>query len=234
MGIKTYFDADRGDEFLVFDNGTGELIRGVAWANLETKEYAQIYVANSFIRRSKRRADGRFSIRVVRGDFRVVPCNGEPENRAQYLERLIKKNGWTMIAEIGVAQGKTTSLLLSSCPNLKMIAVDCWPREFARMEKKFWQHVAPYQNRLQFIRADSAEGAKQVPDASLDAGFIDADHSEAACTKDIVAWLPKIRSGGLLCGHDYNWDPVKAAVLKTLGEPSEVFWPDALWIWWVK
>jgi predicted O-methyltransferase YrrM len=101
------------------------------------------------------------------------------------------------------------------------------------MEQKFHKNLSKFNGRFKLIRSDSAAGASQVEDGSLDFVFIDADHSEKCASADIKAWLPKVKKGGLLCGHDYNWDPVRDAVLKQLGEP-EVFHPDAVWLWWVK
>lgn len=36
--------------------------------------------------------------------------------------------------------------------------------------------------------------------------FLDAAHDYASVAADIEAWLPKVRKGGILCGHDY-WPP---------------------------
>jgi predicted O-methyltransferase YrrM len=48
------------------------------------------------------------------------------------------------------------------------------------------------------------EASKLFEDGSLDGVFIDADHSYEAVKQDIQNWLPKIRVGGILAGHDYN------------------------------
>lgn len=33
--------------------------------------------------------------------------------------------------------------------------------------------------------------------------FIDGDHSEEGIKKDVEAWLPLLKDGGIICGHDY-------------------------------
>jgi predicted O-methyltransferase YrrM len=57
-----------------------------------------------------------------------------------------------------------------------------------------------------FHEIDSVAASRLYKDDSLDFAFIDADHSYAAVSRDIDAWLPKVRKGGIIAGHDYcNW-----------------------------
>ena len=49
----------------------------------------------------------------------------------------------------------------------------------------------------------SHEASSVVPD-NLDFVFIDGDHSYKAVLLDLNDWVPKIRSGGLLIGHDWT------------------------------
>lgn len=59
-------------------------------------------------------------------------------------------------------------------------------------------------DRRRIIRAESVDAAGMIGDASLDFAFIDADHSYEGCAADIRAWLPKIKPGGWIGGHDYE------------------------------
>lgn len=52
------------------------------------------------------------------------------------------------------------------------------------------------------LRMDSMAAASTFADGSLDLVFLDGDHSYAATSQDIRAWLPKVAHGGILCGHD--------------------------------
>jgi hypothetical protein len=46
--------------------------------------------------------------------------------------------------------------------------------------------------------------ASRYSDGTLDFVFIDADHSGEAVGRDIDAWRPKVRPGGILAGHDFT------------------------------
>jgi len=60
--------------------------------------------------------------------------------------------------------------------------------------------------------------------------FIDADHSYPAVKFDITMSLPLLRSGGILCGHDYQagWDGVDRAVAELVSNPR----PAGKALWW--
>jgi cephalosporin hydroxylase len=54
------------------------------------------------------------------------------------------------------------------------------------------------------IIADSTAAASLFDDRLFDFVYIDACHEYQKVTADIEAWLPKIKRGGLIAGHDYN------------------------------
>lgn len=53
------------------------------------------------------------------------------------------------------------------------------------------------------LRMDALQAAVLVPDGSVDMVFNDCDHN-VNFEEHFWAWLPKIRRGGLYCGHDYG------------------------------
>lgn len=127
-------------------------------------------------------------------------------------------------AEVGVLKGVVSEKLLKARDRLILHLVDLWavsPRvEYAATGDALsnpdvpWEayyaevvaRVKPFGDRVIFHRKDSVEATADIPDGSLDFVFIDGDHSYNGCSRDIEAYLPKLKSGGLLSGHDYNPD----------------------------
>jgi hypothetical protein len=58
--------------------------------------------------------------------------------------------------------------------------------------------------RATFHKMPSVAAAAGFGNQSLDFVFIDGDHSYAGVVEDILAWLPKVKIGGWIGGHD--WD----------------------------
>jgi len=138
-------------------------------------------------------------------------------------------------AEIGVFTGALSATLLKRS-DLSLIMVDSWDvgsyvgdsGDFhasmtqAQQDNSFElakQHTAFAGDRATIIRKRSVDAARDVPDGSLDFVFIDADHSYDGCKADIAAWMPKLKPGGLLSGHDYdNPDFEKFGVKRAVDE----------------
>jgi hypothetical protein len=69
---------------------------------------------------------------------------------------------------------------------------------------------------------ESVEAASRFESCSLDWVFIDTDHSYESVVRDILAWAPKLRLGGLLSGHDFGSRGVMDAVFRSLTTVSNV------------
>lgn len=158
---------------------------------------------------------------------------GAKAGRAE-LSRLFASLGFTKGAEIGVWKGKWSRHLCMDNPQLEMLCVDLWRTYTAyddsrnsqgkldEAHKEAVSVLAPY--RATIVRQASVKAAKAVPDGSLDFVYIDANHGEQFVYADLEAWVPKVRSGGIVSGHDYLWRPerphiqVKAAVDRFVNE----------------
>lgn len=65
------------------------------------------------------------------------------------------------------------------------------------------ENIKGLEGRAIMIRASSINAAQIFEDESLDFVYIDANHAYEYVVQDIALWLPKVKPGGFLCGHDY-------------------------------
>jgi hypothetical protein len=85
------------------------------------------------------------------------------------------------------------------------------------LKNTFIENMKPLEGYYNLITIGSPECAEAYEDKSVDFVFIDGDHSYDAVVRDIKAWGPKIKSGGILSGHDYAMPDVKRACHDVLG-----------------
>lgn len=74
--------------------------------------------------------------------------------------------------------------------------------EHQRIYRHARAQLRPYRDRWTILRMTSADAAVRLAGREFDFVFIDGDHTR--CGDDIAAYWPLVRSGGLLCGHDYG------------------------------
>jgi len=127
------------------------------------------------------------------------------------------------VVEIGSWKGRSTVAICEGLKGASMYAVDTFGGDPDLMEryaeelqedrvyKEFCDHTAAYAF-LEVLRMTSSEASTRFEDSSLDWVFIDADHTFDRVHEDISCWLPKVKPGGLISGHDYPYGPVKKAV----------------------
>jgi predicted O-methyltransferase YrrM len=71
---------------------------------------------------------------------------------------------------------------------------------------EFLNNIKPVNHIINPIRMSSVEASNLYENESLDFVFIDAGHEYEDVKNDIITWLPKIKKGGILAGHDFNND----------------------------
>ncbi len=89
--------------------------------------------------------------------------------------------------------------------------------EIHNLYEIFVNNMNPVKDYYTPLRMSSLEASKQFEDKSLDFVFIDAAHDYENVKKDILAWTPKLKDGGILSGHDINYGPVAKAVDEVIG-----------------
>lgn len=132
------------------------------------------------------------------------------------------------IVEVGSWLGRSTTVLAENTSGL-VFAVDTWlgapeiPQEligppgwlFAEFKKNTkGLPVIP----VQMLSVQAAGLFKRAGICDLDMIFIDASHDYVSVKADILAWQPLLKTGGILCGHDYStYVGVRQAVDELLG-----------------
>lgn len=90
---------------------------------------------------------------------------------------------------------------------------------------------------VSLLIADSITASQLFADNSLSMVFLDAAHDYLSLKKDILAWLPKVRLGGIIGGDDIGvpneevrvWPDVKVVVDELL--PGWVYSPHDAWLY---
>ena len=108
-------------------------------------------------------------------------------------------------AEVGVCYGDHAESLLYNIPNLHLHLID----DASEYETKVYGALGRElknipNNRYTWHLNSSIGAAKDFGDNSLDFVYIDAKHDAGSVLQDCGVWYPKIKKGGIICGHDYD------------------------------
>jgi hypothetical protein len=142
--------------------------------------------------------------------------------RDHFFPRMCKELGYKIGAEIGVDKGGFSNHMLSKSDLEMYYCIDPWIDNFGsgHLEGYFdpnggnrKQECADQlqefidAERVELVQATGLEVSSEIPDNYLDFVYIDGDHSLEGIFYDIYAWTPKVRTGGIVAGHDYKDGP---------------------------
>ena len=155
------------------------------------------------------------------------------------------------VLEIGNYMGRSTTVVFTAmqqCPRMHLIAVDPYYtgahaspievlRAFHRLAMQYEVH-----HRVHFIHAPSeyeltkptiSKFLEALPSKHLDVVMIDANHTEQFVRHDIQlarSFISRNPNGGVICGHDANWDSVRNALIKEFGKGGYELVGRSFWI----
>lgn len=148
------------------------------------------------------------------------PYNQFSENDEKALENLcskITKQG-AIFCEIGCWLGHSTSVIAKRAKELngRVICIDTFKGsegtfliEYAgnnNVYEKFKDNMMElgFIDIIDIFNMDSDSASQFIKDNKLDFIFIDGNHIYNQTKKDIDNYLPKVKSNGIISGHDYE------------------------------
>jgi hypothetical protein len=146
-----------------------------------------------------------------------------------HLSKIINQMGLRVGVELGVAAGRHSRYILENTGIDKLWSIDRWQHvsgyddemnlpqnEHDELYLYVCSALSRFGARSSIIRSDTTLASTIFADKTLDFVYVDADHSYEGCKKDLLAWIPKIRPGGIISGHDLNWSSVNKAITEVI------------------
>lgn len=197
--------------------------------------------------------------------YRPAPFDG----RANFGTFLNSRHLTEVAVEIGVHQGFFAKQLLSQWQGRLFCGVDPWRDVIPGYDERQMQtlpdykkgrgtfshnpraedlritqeELAPFEERVVLLQALSEQAARIIRDI-LDFVYIDGNHRPEFVLQDIQLWWPKVRSGGILAGHDIWFvrggfcEGVEPIVRHFFGDRSLPIYlvsePGRVWSWFVQ
>lgn len=127
-------------------------------------------------------------------------------------------------AEIGVADARFSTYLCERMPLIELYCIDPWePYKGNKRGGGVGQQHENYaiaKEQLKdynatLIRKMSIDAIRDFEDSSLDFVYIDGNHTFDYVMIDLILWSAKVKSGGIIAGHDYyhfRWAGVVEAI----------------------
>lgn len=161
----------------------------------------------------------------------VLPFNdfGWYEN-GEVMEYLFQLYPITSVIEVGSFMGKSTRHIASCLPEEGILfAIDHWkgseehqeggrfhdpiPIPLSQLYNSFLSNMihAHLTHKVVPIQMDSLKAAASLP-IKADLIYIDSAHDVFSVYQDLIAWYPHLNPHGILCGDDWYWETVQAAV----------------------
>jgi predicted O-methyltransferase YrrM len=159
-----------------------------------------------------------------------------------YSEIVNKFPSGSHFIEVGVWKGRSACYMAVEIINSeKQIKFDCvdtfeWieqkdisKEKFSNLYETYLKNIEPVSHIINTVKKLSLEAVHDYADNSIDFIFIDAAHDYKSVKADIDAWLPKIKPGGIIAGHDLHAEGVKQAVIESFNNNYVI--KDGCWVY---
>lgn len=136
-----------------------------------------------------------------------------PQFHRNDLAELFAELGFKRGAEIGVAEGNYSEVLLKANPDMELLLVDPWgdyhenPQGKGSARHKFSYEETKRKTEqykgARMIQATSMDAVRDIEWNYLDMVYVDGNHLFDYCVQDLIEWSKRVRSGGIVSGDDY-------------------------------
>ena len=133
-------------------------------------------------------------------------------NRSSLLNELVPSVERGVVAELGVNCGDFSCRIIETLNPSKLHLVDVWNSEryhdglFKSVTTRFERLIS--EERVEIHRKLSVDASKDFSDNYFDLVYIDTDHTYSTTKRELLKYASKIKSKGVIAGHDYsmgNW-----------------------------
>jgi hypothetical protein len=164
----------------------------------------------------------------------VVRSAADAPGRMELWQRVLRGMRARTVCEVGVYRGAFAEHVLRGCPDIdRYVLIDPWRHlpdwnkpankddaEFGAIFAEAMARTEPFASKRVVLRAPTIAATGEIADGSLDAVYIDGDHTLRGITIDLVRMLPKVREGGIVGGDDFTRNIWQHG---TRYSPTEVF-----------
>lgn len=156
----------------------------------------------------------------------------QPEKAIDLYDRVVEAKA-KLVVEIGVFGGKSLlalGLAAKKIGDCKVVGIDSWEfndvlNQMDQENQAWWasqdmeaiyasarqaMHIAMLTNVVQLLKKNSTDSLMNLPN-EIDVLHIDGNHSEWDSTRDVLNWVPKVKSGGFIYMDDEDWQTTKVA-----------------------
>jgi SAM-dependent methyltransferase len=150
--------------------------------------------------------------------------------------------------EIGVWYAQATCMIAQNCTNIKKIyGIDPYvPYEkildnstVGEKEINFAKNLAKHniefsgvKDKIELLELDSTSALNKFDDKSIDFIFIDCPKEYDEQINDLSEWYKKIKSGGIISGHD--WSVISKSIVdfkNNIKDHNLISIIDDVWVW---
>ena len=152
------------------------------------------------------------------------------EDKSKYMFDVVLEKNPSIVAEVGVWSGLSIASFCAASliTKTKVFAIDPWCAS-AMSENGYNSSLGYNQDELDkvainfesnfknigldenmsIIRKTSFDASFDFKNESIDIFHLDGAHTEWDSMRDLIAWTPKIKVGGLFIMDDANWETMK-------------------------